>query len=528
MATAGEEIVLRSGRVVGGDTMESPPAERGDIIGFASAGVDILPDGDVATTQHEESYHPPAEAADDLGDGDGNGNAMQNQNQNHFHQEEDGTRPDAESYHPPAEAADDLGDGDGNGNAMQNQNQNHFHQEEDGTGPDAEFNHPPAEHADDLGDGDGNGNAMQNQNQNHFPEPELNQLLKKVLVGLLTTKPQDGNREVQLKNQTADGNQNRRLQFQARNPEGRRFRQDLRRDPEERRRHGDQDLRRDPEERRLHGNQDLRRDPEERRPKQTPRKEMKPPLFDGTTPWMEYLLQFQMISKYNNWNEKQMAINLATSLRDDARSVLVDLDDAGREHYPSLLGKLNQRFGPQNQTQMFRAILRTRKRQPKEGLPTLAHEIRKLVKLAYPEGTHYLLEEISTDSFINALPEAEYRWQIQQSRPKTLDDAVQTAVELEAFKMAEMHEHGSSKKMVRVAQTEAPKEPQDQLENRNNLEDILVTLSRQMEALNRRQNENRHRGDIICYGCGKPGHIRRNCRSSGAGNRHGSSQNSGN
>lgn len=231
---------------------------------------------------------------------------------------------------------------------------------------------------------------------------------------------------------------------------------------------------------------------------------VKPPVFDGTTPWTDYLVQFEMVAEMNQWNDKQMAMYLATSLRGVAQSVLGDLDNIGRYHYPSLLDKMNQRFGPQNQTEMFRALLRNRQRKPQESLPDLAHEIRKLVKLAYPTGDHGLREELAKDYFIDAIPESEYRWQIQQTRPTTLDDVVRTAVELEAFHTAERH-RAQNKKNIRVVQTEKT------TKNDSTTAKSIEQLQELVEALTKKMEETSRPSHIRCYNCGRMGHKQQYC-----------------
>ena len=85
------------------------------------------------------------------------------------------------------------------------------------------------------------------------------------------------------------------------------------------------------------------------------------------------------------------------------QSILGDLDDAGRHQYESLVSCLSQKFGPRNQTEMYRALLHNRVRQPKESLPDLTHEIRKLVRLAYPPGENMIIDTIALEHFIDAL-----------------------------------------------------------------------------------------------------------------------------
>lgn len=245
---------------------------------------------------------------------------------------------------------------------------------------------------------------------------------------------------------------------------------------------------------------------------------VKPPVFDGTTTWSNYLTQFELVAEMNDWNQHQKALNLATSLRGEAQSILGDLDAEGIHDYFALVNQLNQRFGSEHQTEMFRAILRNRVRQPRETLPTLAHEIRKLVKQAYPTGEHGLLDNLAKEHFIDSLPDADTRWKIHQSRPRNLDESVRVAVELEAFQMAEQHRSG--KKAVRLVKAENNTNTDD-MENNiayqqadttlNDLPKILENMSKQLERLQPKRSYDDKKRSRGCFICNDPGHYQRDC-----------------
>ena len=256
----------------------------------------------------------------------------------------------------------------------------------------------------------------------------------------------------------------------------------------------------------------------------------KAPLYDGTSSWTDYLIQFELVGELNGWNEPTMAMYLATSLRGTAQSVLGDLDEGSRRDYGALVAILNQRFGPEHQTEMFRALLRNRTRQMNESLPDLAHEIRRLVKLAYPTGQHAILEDLAKNHFIDALSEPESRWQVQQTRPRNLDEAVRVAVELEAFHMAEKHRN-PSKKSARVVKfrgdeeegtfknggSTKPKNVQD--DPVTQLQELFETklkifedrISNMVQTAKQNPNNIEQKRDVRCFHCGEAGHIRPMC-----------------
>ena len=246
---------------------------------------------------------------------------------------------------------------------------------------------------------------------------------------------------------------------------------------------------------------------------------MKAPSYDGTTPWSDYLVQFELVAELNRWDNHTRALYLATSLRGSAQSVLGDLDNIERHDYEALIDCLNQRFGSGNQSEMFRALLHNRVRQPKESLPDLAHEIRKLVRLAYPTGERAIIETIALEHFIDALSDADTKWRIQQTRPLTLDQAVRIAVELEAFQLA--NKQKANRRPVRAISTISEKEHQEsQIEQiiarmQTLMSEGLQTLENKISEISRPKKEYRYQGDrraIECYNCGKKGHIRTQCR----------------
>ena len=48
------------------------------------------------------------------------------------------------------------------------------------------------------------------------------------------------------------------------------------------------------------------------------------PLFDGKSSWLDYLVQFDMVAKLNQWSEMEKALELATSLSGQAREILTE------------------------------------------------------------------------------------------------------------------------------------------------------------------------------------------------------------
>lgn len=173
---------------------------------------------------------------------------------------------------------------------------------------------------------------------------------------------------------------------------------------------------------------------------------VKPDKFNDSTSWNDYLIHFEMCAMINCWTEAEMAAHLSVCLQGDAQAVHVDISYFERSDFPTLCNILNQRFGQDGQTELYKAQLKAKVKGPTEGYAELAHRVRLLVKQSYPQAPYGLIETLSKEDFIDALTDSDMRLRIQQSRPYTLNDAVQEAIEVDAFAKVEMQRMQYGKK----------------------------------------------------------------------------------
>ena len=149
-----------------------------------------------------------------------------------------------------------------------------------------------------------------------------------------------------------------------------------------------------------------------------------------------------MVADLNGWSDEVKAMELATSLRGNAQSVLTDLSAADRRRFSALVTALANRFEPVNQTEIYRAQLKSRQRRTGESLAELAQETKRSVRRAYPDASSDLRATLGRDAFVDALAEPDLEWAVYQGKPKTVDQALHLALEYEAFQ--------KSKKKVRA------------------------------------------------------------------------------
>ncbi len=257
--------------------------------------------------------------------------------------------------------------------------------------------------------------------------------------------------------------------------------------------------------------------------------------YDGTTPLADYLAQFDIISELNNWTPEVKAMYLAGNLRGAAQSVLSDLDHESRHCYPAIIDALERRFCAENKTELNRTLFKNRVRNKQEKLPELAQNLRRLAKYAYPDAPYRVQDSLAKDQFLDAFNDSDLKWKVYQSRPKTLDDALEIAVECEAFKIAENQRAGFNRVRAVELENEASVGAVETVAP-NKTEELLTTLVDMMQKMAKTQNEMmtikqwqpqqryhngqrpRHshqartnNGIMRCFKCDQPGHKMARC-----------------
>ena len=127
----------------------------------------------------------------------------------------------------------------------------------------------------------------------------------------------------------------------------------------------------------------------------------------------------------------------------------------------------------------------------------LATDIKQLVRRAYPQATIDLRDQISRDCFIDSLNEHELEWFVYQGKPKTVDEAMQLALEFEAFQ-------AGRKKAANVRQCTKDDSSTDSFDPSKILH-RLESLEKQFEAVLKQSN------NIICHKCRSRGHKAKDC-----------------
>ena len=264
------------------------------------------------------------------------------------------------------------------------------------------------------------------------------------------------------------------------------------------------------------------REPDRRMPRERSRSIRLEP-YDGSSSWPEYLVYFEQMAEFQGWNPREAAMTLGLSLRGAARTVLVSLTPEQRRDLRQLTGALRQNFCPPEQVHLYQAELKSRKKKRDETMADLGRDLARLVQLAYPQADMATRETLAINAFLDALPgpAIEIRLHVIKGRPKTLQEAVAYATEIDAVLQTTGTRAGYGGR-IRKIEEEGP--PAGVSKDLRDLAEAVRRLERKVNGktaggAERRPMVKKRLAEIKCYGCGKMGHMRRECPTAGEGER---------
>ena len=228
------------------------------------------------------------------------------------------------------------------------------------------------------------------------------------------------------------------------------------------------------------------------------RMKIKPRSYSGETIWRDYQSHFDKVCVINEWNTNKLQY-LWVHLDGVALSFVEGLPTASTRSYEVLCEALATRFGADRFAAVFKAELQQRKQIKGESLSALGQEMRRLVQRAYPTFTEAAMEEIAVEKFINALGDAAMRLSVHQSHPTRLEQAVEHAMQLDAWSQAEQKRGAADRDHIRSTPTT------DEITLNEIMEEIRLLKNK------RREDSNQQAQTKLCYACGKPGHFARDC-----------------
>ena len=260
-----------------------------------------------------------------------------------------------------------------------------------------------------------------------------------------------------------------------------------------------------------------------------------PADYDGSQSLRDYLRHFERCSVVNGWSKDEAAVFLVASLRGEAQKVLNGMSDSDCRNYAKIVDKLELRFGVEKQRELHQARLHNRRQQENESVQALAADIRSMSSLAYQDLSPDTQERFAVQHFIDAIKDQEDRLRLRRDKPRTMDEALSLACELEAFRLLDSDLRRSSSKVRSVDEVE--REPdlfkaqmemlrsdlhaQQQFQETQQvaLQELVQQIQQLSQSMSLNTSENQQRQPSSrysnrngpCWDCKEFGHYRRNC-----------------
>lgn len=230
---------------------------------------------------------------------------------------------------------------------------------------------------------------------------------------------------------------------------------------------------------------------------------VKTPKYSGKSDWEAFHAQFELLAQAEGWSMEAKALQLALCLTDDALSCLLLVSPEDRHNYEALVGALQRRFGHFVQLGPLRNELSNRGRRTGEPLRVLANDIESLTRRAYAHMPPSVQGELARDQFVRALFPTELRVQVQLQHPTTLQAALEMAAEREnVWEMAAGDRQKESSPAVRAAVGSPTEEERPAW---------VSEVTELIRAVSLQTTRRPHPGPRVCWGCGQPGHLIREC-----------------
>ena len=233
--------------------------------------------------------------------------------------------------------------------------------------------------------------------------------------------------------------------------------------------------------------------------------------YDCKGDLLEFLKQFEQLATLQSWTEERKRVILISKLENEALSAVAATDCSS---YDSVVLILKKTFASTD-TSVYTLKLSSRQQKKGEELNTLAWDIQKLGKKAYPTADEKTLDELNKEHFINALTDESLRVMVRFKDPTTLQDALKMAERIAAH--SDQEKRLVKRNVVKVVDDRTEMAEKD--EEIKHLSERLAKLesSRPYQADQKADSQKKQKSKKTgrtppkCWKCNLPGHVQRYC-----------------
>jgi antitoxin component HigA of HigAB toxin-antitoxin module len=156
--------------------------------------------------------------------------------------------------------------------------------------------------------------------------------------------------------------------------------------------------------------------------------------YNGKGAIEEYLVQFEVVARHNQWTKREQAAALLSALDGPACSIIYDLDDVTEATHETIKTALIRRFGTTKIREVHERALEDLKIKKDEDIRQTALEVTKLVKRAYPELSAPQRERFAIKAMIGAMDDPEAAFYVKDKEPGSVDKVCELIEKYEAFR----------------------------------------------------------------------------------------------
>ena len=212
---------------------------------------------------------------------------------------------------------------------------------------------------------------------------------------------------------------------------------------------------------------------------------------EGKTSLKQYLRQFELVAKFNGWDDEEKSLQLVTSLEGAALDTLDRVD--GPMNYQGVASALRSRFPDYDCTSSYQNAFDTASRRSGEEPGSLATRLGELGFKAYPDVPPGTMDRLILRQFMMAQPQ-QVRSKMALVNPSTIQEAVQLVSRLDGMEVDRLRE-------VNVATTAKPRRRKQEKSLEKSLNEALYDLrlecaSSEEEAVSLGRGAQRHSGGL--------------------------------
>ena len=235
----------------------------------------------------------------------------------------------------------------------------------------------------------------------------------------------------------------------------------------------------------------------------------KAPQFDGSGDVEYYIRQFRDVAEANQWAEAAQLLYLRESLKDGAR-------DCGKaQTVNGVFDTLRVRYGLTPRE--ARARLTALKKDSRTTLQEHATEVERLVSIAYGEMEADQQVHVAVETFAATLNHAYLQRHLLAVETPTLETAVRAGNEFLQIRPSYGNQAVRTMEDEEVADS-ARVSPVTTESMMNTMMGVLQSMVNQLERMTVQpksgragQSNNKEKSNKKCWGCGKEGHLRKDC-----------------